>query len=63
MFLELLAGLYVILLHFTLKKLQTFCAVFEVMSVMDVTHSSLSPGDRTSSALKLLSVVWLSVFF
>lgn len=38
-------------------QLQTSFSVFEVISVMDVTHSSLSPGDRTPSAHKFLSVV------
>lgn len=55
-FLELFLGLYVIF-FFSHLKLQTSCAIFEVISVMDVTHSSLSLGDKTPSALKLLSVV------
>lgn len=38
-------------------------AVFEVISVMDVTHSSLSHGERALSALKFLSVVWFHPYF
>lgn len=41
-------------------KLQTSFSVFEVVSLMDVTHSSLSPGDRTPSAHKFLSAVYRS---